>query len=131
MEDYILKTADNANVQISVFTDPVFREDDMIYRDEYLLPADFWKVVTFVNKNGKLNATAYLRTQKNSLESMEFFDDEFKTWQVPVTQVEALTGLLFSLPTDADPMTRAATGKSLKSQRSNIRRIRSAADIML
>jgi len=131
VEDYILKTADNANVQISVFTGPVFREDDMIYRDEYLLPADFWKVVTFVNKNGKLNATAYLRTQKNYLESMEFFDDEFKTWQVPVTQVETLTGLSFSLPTDADPMARAATGKSLKSQRSNIRRIRSAADIML
>jgi len=131
VEDYILKTADNANVQISVFTGPVFREDDMIYRDEYLLPADFWKVVTFVNKNGKLNATAYLRTQKNYLESMEFFDDEFKTWQVPVTQVEALTGLSFSLPTDADPMARATTGKSLKSQRSNIRRIRSAADIML
>lgn len=131
VEDYILKTADNANVQISVFTGPVFREDDMIYRDEYLLPADFWKVVTFVNKNGKLNATAYLRTQKNYLESMEFFDDEFKTWQVPVTQVEALTGLLFSLPMDADPMARTATGKSLKSQRSNIRRIHSAADIML
>jgi endonuclease G len=131
VEDYILKTADNANVQISVFTGPVFREDDMIYRNEYLLPADFWKVVAFVNKNGKLSATAYLRTQKNYLESMEFFDDEFKTWQVPVAQVEALTGLSFGLPTNADPMARAAAGKGLESQRSNIRRIRSAADIML
>jgi endonuclease G, mitochondrial len=131
VEDYILKTADNANVQISVFTGPVFREDDMIYRNEYLLPADFWKVVAFVNKNGKLSATAYLRTQKNYLESMEFFDDEFKTWQVPVAQVEALTGLSFGLPTDADPMARAVAGKGLESQRSNIRRIRSAADIML
>lgn len=131
VEDYILKTADNANVQISVFTGPVFREDDMIYRNEYLLPADFWKVVAFVNKNGKLSATAYLRTQKNYLESMEFFDDEFKTWQVPVVQVEALTGLSFGLPIDVDPMARAAAGKGLESQRSNIRRIHSAADIML
>ncbi|WP_292390433.1 DNA/RNA non-specific endonuclease [Methanosarcina sp. UBA5] len=131
VEDYILKTADNANVQISGFIGPVFREDDMIYRNEYLLPADFWKVVVFVNKNGKLSATAYLRTQKNYLESMEFFDDEFKTWQVPVAQVEALTGLSFGLPTDADPMARASAGKGLESQRSNIRRIRSAADIML
>ncbi|WP_048065671.1 DNA/RNA non-specific endonuclease [Methanosarcina acetivorans] len=131
VEDYILKTADNANVQISVFTGPVFREDDMIYRNEYLLPADFWKVVAFVNKNGKLSATAYLRTQKNYLESLEFFDDEFKTWQVPVAQVEALTGLSFDLPTDADPMARAAAGKGLESQRVNIRRIRSAADIIL
>jgi endonuclease G len=131
VEDYILKTADNANVQISVFTGPIFREDDMIYRNEYLLPADFWKVVAFVNKNGKLNATAYLRTQKNYLENMEFFDDEFKTWQVPIAQVEALTGLSFGLPTDADPMAREAVGKGLESQRRNIRRIRSSADIML
>ncbi|RXA17633.1 hypothetical protein EQO05_11980 [Methanosarcina sp. MSH10X1] len=131
VEDYILKTADNTNERIAVFTGPVFREDDMIYRNEYLLPADFWKVVAFINKNGKLSATAYLRTQKNYLESLKFFDDEFKTWQVPVAQVEALTGLSFGLPADADPMARAATGKDLESQRRNIRRIRSAADIML
>jgi endonuclease G len=131
VEDYVLKTADNADVRISVFTGPVFREDDMIYRDEYRLPADFWKMVAFVNKNGKLSATAYLRTQKNYLESLKFFDDEFKTWQVPVSQVEALTGLYFGLPPDADPMVRAAAGKGLESQRRNIRQIRSAADIML
>jgi endonuclease G len=131
VEDYVLKTADNSNARISVFTGPVFREDDMIYRDEYRLPADFWKVVAFVNKNGKLSATAYLRTQKNYLESLEFFDDEFKTWQVPVAQVEALTGLSFVLPQDADPMARAAAGKGLESQRRNIRRICSATDIML
>ncbi|MCC4765086.1 hypothetical protein FXW07_00090 [Methanosarcina sp. DH1] len=131
VEDYILKTADNANAQISVFTGPVFREDDMIYRNEYLLPADFWKVVVFVNKNGKFGATAYLRTQKNYLESREFFDDEFKTWQVPVVQVEVLTCISFGLPKDADPMARAAAGKGLERQRSYLRRIRSAADIML
>ena len=101
------------------------------YRDAASLLTDFWKMVAFVNKNGELSATAYLRTQKNYLESMEFFDDEFKTWQVPVAQVEAMTGISFGLPADADPMVRAAAGKSLESQRSNIRRIRSGADIML
>lgn len=131
VEDYVLKTADNADKRISVFTGPVFREDDMVYRREYLLPADFWKIVAFVGKNGKLSATAYLRTQKNYIENLEFFDDEFKTWQVPVAQVEALTGLSFALPPDADPMVRAAAGGGLESQRINIRRIRSAMDIML
>lgn len=130
VENYVLKTADNADERISVFTGPVFREDDMIYRKEYLLPADFWKIVAFVGKNGKLSATAYLRTQKNYIENLEFYDDEFKTWQVPVAQVEAMTGLSFALPLDADPMARAATG-GLESQRINIRRIRSAMDIML
>jgi endonuclease G, mitochondrial len=103
----------------------------MIYHNEYLLPADFWRVVAFVNKNGKFRATAYLRTQKNYLESMEFFDDEFKTWQVPVAQVEALTSISFGLPENADPMARAAARRGLESQRSYIRRIRSAAYVML
>lgn len=128
VEDYILNTADNADVRISVFTGPVFREDDMLYR-EYLLPADFWKVVAFINKNGQLRATAYLRSQKNYLESLEFFDDEYKTWQVPVAQVEALTGLSFGIPQDADPMARG--GIKLEIQRRNIRQIRSTSDILL
>ncbi|MDD1753861.1 MAG: DNA/RNA non-specific endonuclease [Methanotrichaceae archaeon] len=128
VENYVLGTADNADVRISVFTGPVFRADDMLYRG-YQLPADFWKVVAFVNKNGQLRATAYLRSQKNYLESLEFFDDEYKTWQVPVAQVEALTGLSFGIPSDADPMTR--TGGSLESQRRNIRQIWSASDILL
>ncbi|WP_231592187.1 hypothetical protein [Methanosarcina sp. Kolksee] len=50
---------------------------------------------------------------------------------MPVVQVEALTGISFGLPKDADPMARAAAGKGLESQRSYLRRIRSAADIML
>jgi DNA/RNA endonuclease G (NUC1) len=94
VENYVLNTADNADVRISVFTGPVFRDDDMLYRGEYQLPADFWKIVAFINKNGQLRATAYLRSQKNYLESLEFFDDDYKTWQVPVAQVEALQAYL-------------------------------------
>ena len=129
VENYVLNTADNADVRISVFTGPVFREDDMLYHRKYQLPADFWKIVAFVNKNGQLRATAYLRSQKNYIENMEFFDDEYKTWQVPVAQVEALTGLSFKIPLDADAMARA--GGRLEVQRSNIRQIRSASDILL
>jgi endonuclease G len=128
VEDYVLHTTENAGVRISVFTGPVFRDDDMLYRGEYLLPADFWKIVAFINKSGQLRATAYLRSQKNYLESLEFFDDEYKTWQVPVAQVEALTGLSFGIPQDADPLARE--GASLESQRRNIRQIRSAYDIL-
>lgn len=129
VENFILDTADNTDVKISVFTGPVFREDDMPYRGEFLLPADFWKIVAFVDRQGRLRATAYIRTQKNYIESLEFFDDEFKTWQVPVAQVEALTGLSFGLPPDADPMARAGPG--LEIQRRSVRQIRSAADILL
>lgn len=128
VEDYVLNTADNKDVSISVFTGPVFRDDDMLYRGEYLLPADFWKIVAFINKNGQLRTTAYVRSQKNYLESLKFFDDEYKTWQVPVAQVEALTSLSFGIPQDADPL--AGAGVSPKSMRRNIRQIRSDNDIL-
>ncbi len=128
VEDYILNTADNADVRISVFTGPIFRDDDMLYRN-YRLPADFWKVVAFINKKGQLRATAYVRSQKNYLESLRFFDDEYKTWQVPVAQIETLTGISFGIPQDADPMARK--GVSLERQLLNIRQIKSASDILL
>jgi endonuclease G len=101
----------------------------MLYRSKYLLPSDYWKIVAFVDKRGQISATAYLRTQKNYIESLEFFDDEYKTWQVPVAQVEALTNLSFAAPQNADPMARRGVG--LEGQRRQIRQIRSAADIKL
>ncbi len=127
IEDYVLSTADNAGARISVFTGPVFRDDDKLYRGEYRLPADFWKVVAFMDNNSQLRATAYLRSQKNYLDTLGLFD-EHKTWQVPVPQVEALTGLSFGILQDADPLTKV--GVSLKSLRRNIRQIRSADDIL-
>jgi len=129
VENFVINTAENADARISVFTGPVFREDDMPYRVKYQLPADFWKVVAFVNKNGKLRATAYLRSQKNYIESMEFFDDEYKTWQVPVAQVEALTGISFGIPAQADPMAKG--GVRLEAQRRYTRQIRFPSDILL
>ncbi|HOA69371.1 MAG TPA: hypothetical protein PK669_09520 [Methanosarcina thermophila] len=42
-----------------------------------------------------------------------------------------LLAIPFDLPADADPMARAAARKDLRSQMSNIRRIHSAADIIL
>jgi endonuclease G len=48
-----------------VFTGPIFRDDDMLYRGKYRIPALFWKVVAIVKDDGKLSATAYIQTQKN------------------------------------------------------------------
>jgi hypothetical protein len=60
LEDHILKSADNHDLKVSVFTGPLFRADDMSYRGKYQLPAEFWKVVVMVKPGRKLSATAYL-----------------------------------------------------------------------
>ena len=59
LEDYIFRNAVKNKLKVSVFSGPVFRDDDMIYRQKYQIPAEFWKVVVMVKKNGKLSATAY------------------------------------------------------------------------
>ena len=104
LEDYILNNADNFNLKVSVFTGPVFRADDMLYRGTYQLPAEFWKVVVMVRKDRTLSATAYLQTQKNLIEDLEFAYGAYRTYQVPVARIEAITGLDFGALRDHDPL---------------------------
>jgi endonuclease G len=104
LEDYILNNADNHDLKVSVFTGPVFRADDMNYRGIYQLPAEFWKVVVMLKPGRVLSATAYLQTQKNLLEDLEFAYGTYRTYQVPVARIEAITGLDFGPLRDHDPL---------------------------
>ncbi|PHH97780.1 DNA/RNA non-specific endonuclease [Fusobacterium nucleatum] len=111
LENYIFRNAVLNQFKISVFTGPVFREDDMIYRQKYQIPAEFWKVVVMLKEDGNISATAYLQTQKNMIENLEFAYGEYKTYQVPVRNIEKLTGLDFGNLSNFDPMANIeATG---------------------
>ncbi|WP_339126666.1 DNA/RNA non-specific endonuclease [Fusobacterium nucleatum] len=111
LEDYIFRNAVLNQFKVSVFTGPVFREDDMIYRQKYQIPAEFWKVVVMLKEDGNISATAYLQTQKNMIENLEFAYGEYKTYQVPVRNIEKLTGLDFGNLSKFDPMANIeATG---------------------
>lgn len=104
LEDYILKNANKYNLKVTVFTGPVFRADDMPYRGEFQIPAEFWKVVVIVKDDSTLSATAYLQTQKNLIEDLEFAYGNYKTYQVPVSKIELLTGLDFGELRKTDPL---------------------------
>ena len=108
LEDYILENADKFNLKVTVFTGPVFRSDDIIYRNVQI-PAEFWKVAVMVKENGELSATAYLQTQKNLIDNLEFAYGEFKTYQVKVSTIENLIGLDFGNIRNDDPMERIET----------------------
>ena len=103
LEDYILGNSAVDGLRVTVFTGPVFREDDMLYRDTYRIPADFWKVVVVVKDDGQLSATAYLLTQRGLLGTLEVFGP-YKTYQVSVSQIEALAGLSFGDLSSHDPL---------------------------
>ena len=108
VENYILDNAKAHDLRVTVFTGPVFREDDPLYRDEVHLPRQFWKVVAMVRADdGELSATAYLLSQAELVDAMleeDFAFGAYRTFQVPVRRIEELTELSFRGLTDHDPL---------------------------
>lgn len=104
LEDYILTNAQTHGLKVSVFTGPVFRVDDMVYRGRYQIPAEFWKVAVMVKEDGKISATGYLQTQKNLVDNLEFAYGEYRTYQVPISRLSQITGLDFGELTRFDPI---------------------------
>lgn len=110
LEDYILENADNLKFRVNVFSGPVFADDDQEYRGVQL-PRQFWKVVVMLKNTGELSTTAYLLSQEELIKGLELVPEEFsygayRTYQVPIRQVEGLTGLSFGPLADSDPLER-------------------------
>jgi endonuclease G len=116
LEDYILRNAANLHFKVNVFTGPVLAKDDDVY-DGVQLPRQFWKVVTMVKTDRSLSATAYLLSQEHLIEGLvpreAFAYGAYKTYQVPVTKVEKLSGLSFGL-VHADPLSTRDVGVATK-----------------
>ena len=107
LEDYILRNTDVHDLKVNVFTGPVFNQNDLIYRGKYLIPSEFWKVVTIVkNDDNAISSTAYLQTQKQLIENLKFVFGEYKTYQVRITKIESLTGLDFGNLRTFDPLSK-------------------------
>ena len=104
LEDYILKNADLEDLKVTVFTGPVLAGDDPEYRG-VKIPRQFWKVVVIARAGG-LSATAYLLSQKDLVDDIheDFQYGAYRTFQVPVREIETLTGLDFNGLTASDPL---------------------------
>jgi endonuclease G, mitochondrial len=108
LEDYILRNADVHDLKVNVFTGPVFNQNDLIYRGKYLIPSEFWKVVTIVKNDDdhSISSTAYLQTQKQLIEDLKFVFGEYNTYQVQITKIESLTKLDFGNLRNFDPLSK-------------------------
>lgn len=106
LEDYLLGRASAAGQRLTVLTGPVLTDDDPVYR-EVALPLRFWKVAAWT-QGGALAATAYLLDQADLVERIvrpgvrKDLVGAFRTFQVPVSEVEAATGLSFGPLAAAD-----------------------------
>ncbi|MBW0274656.1 DNA/RNA endonuclease [Nocardia sp. MH4] len=92
LEDAVFADVDIDDLKVSVFGGPVFAADDRVHRG-VALPREYWKVICFV-EDGRLTCRAFLLTQRlDHLEALEL--DEFRVFQVSVTELEQRTRLRF------------------------------------
>jgi len=112
LEDLVLEYASVNRLRLSVFTGPVFTEADPRYRGVQI-PQRFWKVAAW-SSAGVLTGSGYLLDQSAQLGDIDLTtatarDDDavpplgpFRTFQVPIIDIAALTGLDLDLLAAAD-----------------------------
>jgi endonuclease G len=117
LENYILQNARNDDMMVSVFTGPVFADDDFVYRRriphlnppvevEAQIPMAFWKVVAIVTETGRPSATAYRISQKREVEEeLEIVFGAYRTFQVSIQQIIDETGIDFGSLVEFDGFT--------------------------
>ncbi len=126
LEDFVLENARVAKSRISVITGPVFGEGDRQYRGVGI-PQAYWKVIAFINDDGRPSATGYMIDQSSELGQLEIIFGRFRTYQRSIRSIEQLTGLDFGVLSGYDGFSNeeVATGTRIKAE------IRSAADILV
>lgn len=101
LEDYLLDSAKAKDLKMSVFTGPVLRPDDRLYRDLVRLPKDFWKVAILVDQTNDdmLLSAGYILSQGEMIRDITetpFVFGEHRTYQVQIDMISEATGLDFS-----------------------------------
>ena len=149
LEDYVLEHARTYAQRLTVLTAPVFGDDDPIYRGTRI-PRRFWKVVAWNAgdpTSPDLAATAYVLDQSEQLDALDLSDGPgatavpplgaYLTYQVPVVDVETLTGLDLGALVAADRMPAPATALPVDLARGSAAlatrwlRLRYARDVVL
>lgn len=124
LEDYVLGNAKAQDTKVTVFTGPLFRDSDRVYRGVQI-PTAYWKVLTFLDDAGRPSSTAYIVDQVAELKHLEAVFGAFKTYQRSVSSIERMTGLFFNGLADFDGFSNeeAATRTEIVAE------LRSPADI--
>lgn len=93
LENFILTNTDQEDLLATVFTEPIFQQNDIVHRDIQVLQF-FWKVVLVVNGNGKLYSSAYVVSQEKFVHDIPFERKpvgEFNNFQIPIAELETRT----------------------------------------
>ena len=106
LEDFLLARASAEGKRLTVFTGPVFRDDDNEYRG-VLIPREYWKVAVYAKTDGNLISAAFRVSQEKLIKSLtdeSTVEETAKSFQVTVAEIEQLTRLSFGALRAADVM---------------------------
>lgn len=111
LEDHVLAYAEANDLRVSVFTAPVLGESDPPYRD-VRIPLRFWKVAAWVS-DGTLAAAGFVLDQTDLVENFTTAAAAvaplagFRTFQVSIAEIAALSGVDFGALVMADVLDTA------------------------
>ena len=97
LENYILYNTDKDDLKASVFSGPVFDENDEPHRGVQI-PQYFFKIVAVIDSTGKLFSSAYVVSQKKWAIDIPFEVlpvGDHNNFQTTIAKVEQMTGLRF------------------------------------
>jgi endonuclease G, mitochondrial len=105
LEDHVIAYAESTDQRVSVFTAPVLADDDPPYRG-IRIPLRFWKVAAWEGPDG-LAAAGFLLDQSDLVDLSEGLRAApplggFRTFQVPITEIEAIASIDLGALADAD-----------------------------
>ncbi len=113
LEDHVLEYANANQLRVSVFTGPVFRADDAVYRG-IRIPRLFWKIAAWtvdIGEKPELRSAGFVLDQSPLLADIDLRQltsgnppplGPFRCFQVPVERIAELTGLAIEQLMDAD-----------------------------
>lgn len=93
LENALFEEVDVQDLRVSLFGGPVFHADDRVYRG-VALPAEYWKVLVF-QAQGVMKSRAFILTQNLDHLRGILMLDEFRVYQITVTELEERTQLHF------------------------------------
>lgn len=96
LEDYLLQRADAADQRLTVFTGPVFAEDDPTFGG-FPIPRQYWKVAVLARSDGRLASLGFVVSQEALIRPIvdEAAVDVARTFQIAIRAIEQWTGLDF------------------------------------
>lgn len=130
LEDHVLEHARVHDLKLSVFTGPVFADDDPPYRG-IRIPLKFWKIAAW--STGDALATTGFIVDQSPLIDIDKLPrapgavpplGPFRTFQVPIAEIVALTGLVMPELAEAEHLPRSVAAAGW-------RPITSPADILV